>query len=120
VSENKRVVEAYMDAYTRFAREEIGALLTDDVRWDVPGAFHVQGRAAFDEHIIDPYSDGPPDITITRLTEEHDVVVAEGTVRAKRTDGSVLHLEYCDVFEMRDHKIARLISYLAPGEVRGG
>jgi len=112
MSENKRTVAAYMDAYTRFARDEILALLTEDVRWDVPGAFHVQGRAAFDEHIVDPFSDGPPEITVTRLTEERDVVVAEGAVRAKRTDGTVLDLVYCDVFEMRDGKIARLISYL--------
>lgn len=105
-----------MDAYTRFDRAAIGALLTDDVRWDVPGAFHIEGREAFDAHIVDPYSDGPPQITITRLTEEDDVVIAEGLVRAARTDGSVLCLEYCDVFEMRDGRIARLISYLAPDD----
>jgi len=101
-----------MDAYTRFARAEILDTLTDDVRWDVPGAFNVQGKAAFDEHIVDPYADGPPEITITRLTGENDVVVAEGTVRAPRRDGTVLNLDYCDVFEMHEGKIARLISYL--------
>jgi ketosteroid isomerase-like protein len=120
VSENKRTVEAYMDAYTRFARDEIVALLTDDVRWDVPGAFHVQGRDAFDAHIVDPYADGPPQITITRLTEEHDIVIAEGTVHAPRRDGTVVALEYCDVFEMRNGKIARLISYLAPDDSASG
>ncbi|MGE3856805.1 MAG: nuclear transport factor 2 family protein [Dehalococcoidia bacterium] len=116
MSDHKRVVRAYMDAYARFDRATIGALLTDDVRWDVPGAFHIQGRDAFDAHIVDPYSDGPPQITITRLTEEDGVVIAEGRVRAARTDGSVVRLEYCDVFEMRDGKIARLISYLAPDD----
>ena len=112
MSENKRTVEAYMDAYRRHARAEILDTLSEDVRWDVPGAFNIQGKAAFDEHFVDPFSDGPPEITITRLTEENDVVVAEGTVRAPRRDGSVLALEYCDVFELREGKIARLISYL--------
>ena len=120
MSENKRVVEAYMDAYTRFAREEIVALLTEDVRWDVPGAFHVQGRAAFDEHIVDPYASTPPEITTTRLTEEDDVVIAEGFVRAPRKDGSVVALEFCDVFELRGGRIARLVSYLAPDDSAAG
>jgi ketosteroid isomerase-like protein len=41
------------------------------------------------------------------------VVVAEGSVRAPRTDGSVLNLVFCDVFDMRDAKIRRLVSYLS-------
>lgn len=49
---------------------------------------------------------------MSRLTEENDVVVAEGTVRARKTDGTVLDLAFCDVFEMRDAKIAGLTSYL--------
>ena len=50
-------------------------------------------------------------ITITRMTEEKDVVVAEGTVLAERVTGLTL-LAFCDVFEMEDGKIRRLVSYL--------
>ena len=49
---------------------------------------------------------------MTRLTEENEVVVAEGTVRTARTDGVVMTLAFCDVFEMRGGKIRRLVSYL--------
>ena len=38
--------------------------------------------------------------------------IAEGSVRSVRKDGGVLHLLFCDVFEMRDTKIRRLTSYL--------
>ena len=58
----------------------------------------------------------PPDITVTRLTEENDAVVAEGSVRARRTDGTVLQLVFCDVFEMRGGLIARPVSYLTGGK----
>jgi ketosteroid isomerase-like protein len=51
-------------------------------------------------------------IDVTRLVEENDVVVAEGTVRANRTDGTAVNLVFCDVFEMRHGKIRRLVSYL--------
>ncbi|HET9314185.1 MAG TPA: nuclear transport factor 2 family protein, partial [Vicinamibacteria bacterium] len=55
---------------------------------------------------------GHPAIAVSRLTEEDDVVVAEGSVRAPRQDGSVLNLVFCDVFDMRAGKIRRLVSYL--------
>jgi uncharacterized protein len=46
------------------------------------------------------------------MTEEDDVVVAEGSVRTERKDGTVMTLVFCDVFEMRAGKVARLTSYL--------
>jgi ketosteroid isomerase-like protein len=39
-------------------------------------------------------------------------VVAEGTVLAGREDGTSIEPAFCDVFELRDGKIRRLISYL--------
>ncbi len=44
--------------------------------------------------------------------EENDVVVAEGTVLARRTDGTTVSLVFCDVFDMRAGRIRRLVSYL--------
>jgi ketosteroid isomerase-like protein len=46
------------------------------------------------------------------MTEENDVVVAEGSVRSTRRDGGVLNAVFCDVFEMKDAKIEHLTSYL--------
>jgi hypothetical protein len=46
------------------------------------------------------------------MTEENDVVVAEGTVRSARKVGDALNALFCDVFVMRDAKIAHLTSYL--------
>jgi ketosteroid isomerase-like protein len=48
------------------------------------------------------------------LTEENDVVVAEGTVRTGRLkNGTHMNLVFCDVFEMRDGRIRKLTSYLS-------
>jgi hypothetical protein len=38
--------------------------------------------------------------------------IKEGSVRTERTDGAMLNLVFCDVFELRDAKIRRLVSYL--------
>ena len=101
-----------MDAFRRTDREKILSCLTDDVEWVLPGAFHTRGKDEFAGHIVDEGFAGSPEITVDRLTEENDVVIAEGSVRAPKSDGTVLDLVYCDVFDMRKGKIRRLVSYL--------
>ena len=103
-----------MEAYARWDHAAVLACLTDDVEWVVPGAFHLVGRDAFDQEIEGRGTARPPEITLTRLVEEDDVVVAEGTVRNALEDGGVLSLVYCDVFLMRDGLIRHLTSYLMP------
>ena len=68
--------------------------------------------AGHEKHLVDEGSLRNPAITVTRLTEADDVVVAEGSVRAQRTDGTFANLAFCGVFEMQSRKIRRLISYL--------
>ncbi|HEX9753005.1 MAG TPA: nuclear transport factor 2 family protein [Methyloceanibacter sp.] len=116
-SPNKRTVEKYMDAFRRSDHQQVLSCLTDDVEWVIPGLFHVTGKDAFDREIENPAFVGSPVITVTRLTEESDVVVAEGNVHAARRDGGFLNAVFCDVFEMQDAKIRRLVSYLM--EVKG-
>ena len=105
---NARTVETYMDGFRRTDRRQILSCLTDDVEWVIPGGFHVRGKDGFAAHIVDEGFAEHPAITIDRLIEAGDVVV----VRAPRRDGTVLDLVFCDVFDMRDGKIRRLVSYL--------
>lgn len=112
MTENKRTVNRYMDGFRRTDHAQILSCLTDDVEWEIPGAFHAHGKEAFDRKIENEGFVGDPAITVTRLTEENDVVVAEGTVRTRRRDGVVLNIAFCDVFEMQGGRIRRLVSYL--------
>jgi ketosteroid isomerase-like protein len=112
VTENKKTVEKYMDGFKQSDHEVILSCLTDDVEWSMPGAFHLVGKGAFDKEIENDAFVGSPAITITRMVEENDVVVAEGTVRVKKKDGGFLNAVFCDVFAMEKEKIKRLTSYL--------
>lgn len=112
MSQNKETVKLYMDAFTRSDRQEILSCLTDDVEWLIPGAFHVKGKAAFDKEIENDAFMGSPTINVNRMTEERDVVVAEGTVRCARREGGLLNAVFCDVFVMENAKIRHLTSYL--------
>jgi ketosteroid isomerase-like protein len=112
MTDNKKTVERYMEAFRRTDHEQVLSCLTDDVEWVIPGAFHTRGKEAFDKEIENDAFTGHPDITVTRLIEEDDVVVAEGSVRAQRKDGATMNLVFCDVFEMQGGRIRKLISYL--------
>jgi ketosteroid isomerase-like protein len=112
MTSNKKTVETYMEAFRQTDHAQILACLTDDVEWEIPGAFHTRGKQEFDAQIDNEAFVGHPTITVTRLTEEGDVVVAEGSVRTQRRDGPFVNVAFCDVFEMRDARIRRLISYL--------
>jgi hypothetical protein len=69
------------------------------------------GKDAFDKEIENAAFASSPTVTITRMIEENDVVVAEGTVRVAWKGGGFLDAVFCDAFEMADAKIRRLITY---------
>jgi ketosteroid isomerase-like protein len=116
MSENKRTVETYMEGFRKSDHALILSCLADDIEWEMPGRFHLRGKEAFDGEIENEAFVGRPDISITRMTEENDVVVAEGAVRARRRDGGFLNGVFCDVFLMQRGKIRRLITYFAEVE----
>lgn len=112
MTENQRTVERYMDGFRKNDHALILSCLTDDVEWLVPGAFHITGKDAFDREIEGEGFVSAPSIVVTRMLEDGDVVIAEGSVHTKRSDGTILNLAMCDVFDMRAGKIRRLTSYL--------
>lgn len=111
MTENKKTVEAYMEGFRRSDHAMVLSTLTDDVEWEMPGFFQLSGKDAFDKEIENEAFVGSPIIVVTRMTEEKDVVIAEGSVRAQRKDGGFMDGVFCDVFVMQDQKIKRLISY---------
>jgi len=112
MTENKKVVEKYIDGFNKSDHKQILSCLTDDVEWILPGAFHLTGKKEFDREIENPAFEGKPVIMVTRMIEENNIVVAEGTVRAKKKDAEYINLVFCDVFEMKNGLINKLISYL--------
>ena len=104
MTENKRTVEKYIEGFRKSDHEMILACLTDDIEWEMPGTFRLIGKEAFDKEIENDEFVGSPTMTITRMTEENDVVVAEGSVRTERKAGGFLNAVFCDVFVMQRGK----------------
>jgi len=112
MTENKIIVQKYMDGFNKSDHAQILSCLTEDVEWILPGIFHLKGKETFDKEIENPAFEGKPTIVVTRMVEENNIVIAEGSVRAKKKNAEYINLVFCDVFEMREGLIKQLTSYL--------
>jgi ketosteroid isomerase-like protein len=112
MTENKKIVQKYMDGFAASDHNQILSCLTDDIFWDMPGFIHLNGKEAFDKEIENDAFEGKPNITITRMVEEDNIVIAEGTVKSKFKNGDLLNAVFCDVFHMENGKIKQLTTYL--------
>lgn len=112
MTENQRTIQTYMQGFMTSDHEKILSCLTDDVCWEIPGAFRITGKEAFNNEIENDNFTGSPDIQVIRMVEENNIVVAEGAVQSKMKNGSSLDAVFCDVFHMYNGKVKHLTSYL--------
>lgn len=111
MSQNKQTVQKYMDGFNAGDHEMILSTLTNDVVWYMPQFINLQGKEAFDKEIANDAFTGLPKITISRITEENNVVIAEGAVQCYFKNGDLLDAVFCDVFEMENGLIKKLTTY---------
>lgn len=114
MSDRKAIVERYFDGFRRSDHDVVLGCLTDDIVWDLPGFRHLRGKDAFDGEIENEAFVGPPTLTLDRLVEEGDTVVAIGSGESTHRDGGVHRFAYCDVFTFEGARIRRVESYLVP------
>lgn len=114
MSPRKAVVETYFEGFRRSDHERILDCLTDDVAWDLPGYAHLKGKEAFDREIENEEFVGSPSLTVDRLIEEADAVVAIGSGEGRHKSGERHRFAFCDVFTFAGDKISRVESYLVP------
>jgi ketosteroid isomerase-like protein len=108
----KDTVDEYIEGFRRGDHDRILACLTDDVVWDLPGYRHLTGKAAFDGEIENEEFVGRPTLSVDRLVEEGDTVVAIGNGEATHRSGEVHRFAFCDVFTFAGSAIRRVESYL--------
>lgn len=114
MSSRKDVVQEYFEGFRQSDHAKVLACLTDDVVWDLPGFKHLVGKDQFDGEIENEEFSGSPTLSLDRLVEDGDTVVAIGTGAGTRTNGDVHRFAYCDVFTFAGDKVRRVESYVVP------
>jgi uncharacterized protein len=111
MSARKGIVEKYIEGFRRGDHAQILSTLTDDVVWELHGYKTLQGKDAFDAEIENDAFVGRPTLTIDRLVEEGNSVVAVGSGTVARQGGGGLEFVFCDVFTFTGDAISRLETY---------
>jgi ketosteroid isomerase-like protein len=110
---NKRTVTRYLEAFSKNDYQGILSCLGDDIIWEIPGVYRKTGKDAFAYELENSNFSENPTITVTRIIEESDVVMAEGTMVVKTKDAGLIDVAFCDVFTMKEKKINHIIIYIA-------
>jgi ketosteroid isomerase-like protein len=113
-SRNKQTVERYLDGFRTGNREQILSCLTDDIVWTVFGAYRVTGKDGYAEHVTEPGFSRPPQLTVVRMVEEGDTVMAELTGEIRSDAGEPGRLAMAEVFVMRDGLICERRAFVIP------
>jgi uncharacterized protein len=111
MSTRKRIVEQYIDGFRRGDHAQILSCLTDDVVWALHGYKTLHGKDAFDAEIENEGFEGSPTLTLERLIEEGDTVVAAGAGSTAEKGGRRRDFVFCDVFSFRGEAVSRLDTY---------
>jgi uncharacterized protein len=110
MSANKKVIESY---FAGTDRSKVASLLADDIEWVEwadgvpPSGVITRGKTAY----IQNFGTDELRAEISRMTEEGNVVVAEGTVHVHKKEGRDLAVQFVDIFELEHGKIKRKSSF---------
>ncbi len=113
MSTNKDVVQTYFDGFRRSDHAAILACLTDEVVWELPGYKTLTGKEAFDGEIENEAFEDSPTLTVDRLVEEGNTVVALGIGQGAMKGGALHRFAFSTVLTFTGDKISRVESYIA-------
>lgn len=109
--ENKAVLTRANAAVARGDNEGLLAHCTDDVVWEFVGDQTLRGKEAVRRYVTETYVE-PPRFDVSRLIAEGDFVTAVGEISLTGKDGRSTRYAYCDVWRLRDGKLAELRAFV--------
>jgi ketosteroid isomerase-like protein len=123
----KQLVHDFLTAMNRMDVAAIGALLTDDATWTMPGDLPVSGRHEGRDAVLGDFlAKAAALFEPGSLRFELEMVLAEGHHAVAEYTGTGLAADglreyrnhYCMVFECRDGRISAVREYLDTAHVR--
>ena len=113
---NKAILERANAAVVKGDYEAFLSHCTEDVEWTFVGDKTLKGKEAVRRYMKAAYVE-PPRFRVDHLIAEGDFVTALGDIDMKDDTGRLVHSAYCDVWRIRDGKLAELKAFVV--EVRG-
>ncbi|SRR6266702_715768 len=113
---NKAILEQANAAVAKGDYEGFLSHCTDDVEWIFVGDKALKGKDAVRRYMMSTYIE-PPKFLVAQLIGEGDFVTAIGDIDIKDATAKTTHSAYCDVWRIRDGKLAELRAFVV--ELKG-
>lgn len=110
---NKAVLQQANQAVRAGDNEGFLFHCTDDVVWTTVGGETLNGKDAVRAWMTEEYIQ-PPEFTVNTLIADGDTVAAMGEIISYDDGGRPVRNAYCDVWRLRDGKLAELNAYVIP------
>ena len=107
----KSVLAAANNAVSQGDHDGFLAYCADDVTWHFIGDRTIHGKAAVKAYMDATYVE-PPEFDISLLIADADHVVAIGRITMAGADGRKTTSDYCDVWQLRDGRLAELRAFV--------
>jgi len=108
---NKTILQRANAAVLAGDHEGFLAHCTDDVAWTFVGERTLEGKDAVRQYMNATYLE-PPRVTVAQLIAEGDFVTAIGEIAIVDATGRVARSAYCDVWRLREGKLAELRAFV--------
>ena len=109
---NKDVLLAANAAIAGGDHEGFLRLCTDDTRWEFIGDRVLHGKEEVRRYMAQTY-ETPPKFDVADVVEQGELVVAVGEIELVEA-GQTHRYGYCDVWRLREGKLAELRAYVVP------
>lgn len=108
---NREVLERANAAITQGDYEGFLSFCTEDTQWCFLGEQTLDGKDAVRQWMARTYQE-PPQFEVQRMIAEGDTLAAIGEITLKDEAGKAVRHAYCDVWRLRDGKLAELKAFV--------
>jgi ketosteroid isomerase-like protein len=108
---NREVIVEFNIAFDKANSEDIAKYVSDDFEWHLLGDSVVKGK----ENLLKFFAEHP-DMKIITVSKDYIIVDGDtasvaGEVECTDGSGQIYDMYYCDVYELADGLITKMISY---------
>jgi ketosteroid isomerase-like protein len=109
--DNKAVLLKANECVTNGDNEGFLSFCTEDTKWEFVGDKTLNGKDAVREYMKVAYTK-PPEFNVKKLIAGEDFVTAIGNISMVDQSGKMIDYAYCDVWQFRDGKMAKLKAFV--------
>ncbi|MDB5158673.1 MAG: nuclear transport factor 2 family protein [Mucilaginibacter sp.] len=108
---NREIIIAFNTAFDNSDSAGIAKFISDDFEWHLLGNSVIKGK----ENVLQFFADHP-DTRVITVSKDHIIVdghsaLVAGEVQCTDKSGQIYDMYYCDVYELAQGLITKMISY---------